>query len=189
MRGDNGRVSHHHRRRFSALQRIIEVSACIGDIPQTPLRVFLQAALQKARDHWGRCRGKRRPVRLASQDRRNRVRHRLAWKRRMAGQHFVQHTAKCPDVGALVDGLPSRLLRTHVGRRAEDGPFLRAAHGHGRRLQLAGRRLREAEVQHLHDAVRSDFDIRRFEIPVNDPFLVRGVERIGDLTRDRERVC
>ena len=107
----------------------------------------------------------------------------------MAGQHFVQHTAKCPDVGALVDRLPSRLLRTHVGRRAEDGPFLRAAHGHRRRLQLAGRRLREAEVQHLHDAARGDFDIRRFEIPVHDPFLVRGVERIGDLTRDRERVC
>ena len=62
-----------------------------------------------------------------SQDRRDRVRHRLAWKRHTAGQHFVQHTAECPDVGALVDRLPSRLLRTHVGRRAEDGPFLRAA--------------------------------------------------------------
>ena len=35
--------------------------------------------------------------------------------------------AERPDVGALVDGLPARLLRRHVGRRAEDHADLRSA--------------------------------------------------------------
>ena len=48
MRGDNGRASRYHRRRFAALQRVVDLSTCIGDIPQTPLRVFLEAALEKA---------------------------------------------------------------------------------------------------------------------------------------------
>ena len=34
-----------------------------------------------------------------------------------AGQHLVQHAAERPDVGALVDRLAARLLRTHVRRR------------------------------------------------------------------------
>ena len=39
-----------------------------------------------------------------------------------AGQHLVEHAAECPDVRALVDRLPARLLRAHVGGRAEDRP-------------------------------------------------------------------
>ena len=40
-------------------------------------------------------------------------------------------------------------------------------------------RLREAEVEHLHDAVRRDLDVRGLEIAVNDPFLVRRVESLA----------
>ena len=37
-----------------------------------------------------------------------------------AGEHFVEDAAERPDVGAFVDRLAARLLRTHVGGRAEN---------------------------------------------------------------------
>ena len=46
-------------------------------------------------------------------------------------------------------------------------------------------RLRQAEVEDLHHAVRRDLDIRRLQIPVNDALLVGGVERLGDLPCER----
>ena len=50
--------------------------------------------------------GQRRPVRLALEDGRDGVGDRLARERAPARQHFVQHAAERPDVGALVDRLP-----------------------------------------------------------------------------------
>ena len=41
-------------------------------------------------------------------------------KGRVAREHLVQHAAERPDVGALVDRLPARLLRAHVRGRAEN---------------------------------------------------------------------
>jgi hypothetical protein len=49
-------------------------------------------------------------------------------------------------------------------------------------------RLREAEVQHLHRAVRAHLDVGRLEIAMDDALIVRGFERIGDLSRDRADV-
>ena len=46
--------------------------------------------------------------------------------------------------------------------------------------------LRQPEIQHLHGAVVADLDIRRLEIAMNDPLLVRRLERVRDLTRKRE---
>ena len=48
--------------------------------------------------------------------------------------------------------------------------------------------LRQAEVQHLHHAVRAHLDVRRLQVAVDDPLLVRGLERLGDLFRDRQRI-
>ena len=48
-------------------------------------------------------------------------------------------------------------------------------------------RLREPEVEHFHSAIRRDLDVGRFEIAVNDALFVRGLERLGDLLRDRQR--
>ena len=49
-------------------------------------------------------------------------------------------------------------------------------------------RLREPEVQHLHGAVGADLDVRGFQIAMNDPLLVCGLERVRDLLRDRQRL-
>ncbi len=68
--------------------------------------------------------------------------------------------------------------------------FARPAERDRRRLrQIGGRRLAddrlgESEVEHFHHAVRSDLDIRRFQIPVDDASLMRGVERIRNLLGD-----
>ena len=47
-------------------------------------------------------------------------------------------------------------------------------------------RLRQAEVQHLHRAVGSHFDVRGFEIAMNDALFVRRLEGFGDLPGDRQ---
>jgi hypothetical protein len=46
--------------------------------------------------------------------------------------------------------------------------------------------LREAEVEHLHSAVGGDLDVGRFQIAMNNPLLVRGVEGVRDLLGDWE---
>ena len=48
-------------------------------------------------------------------------------------------------------------------------------------------RLRQPEIQHLDRSVGADLDVRGFQIAVNDALLVRGFERLGDLSGDRQR--
>ena len=95
----------------------------------------------------------------------------------------------------LSTGLPACLLRTHVRRGAERrrpsrvpptvtvGDCLRSTGA-----SVTCRRLRQPEVQHLHDAVWGDLDVRRFEISVNDPLLMCRVKGIGDLSRDGQGI-
>ena len=47
---------------------------------------------------------------------------------------------------------------------------------------------RQAEVEHLHRAVRAHLDVRWLEVAMDDPLFVRGFERLGDLLRDRQCV-
>jgi hypothetical protein len=46
----------------------------------------------------------------------------------------------------------------------------------------------KAEVEHLDRAVRADLDVRRLQIPVDDALVVRGLEGVGNLPADRDRV-
>ena len=122
--------------------------------------------------------------------------HGLARKRLLAGQHLVEHAAECPDVGSLVHRFATRLLGGHVrggaqnhagerGRRTQHGRReLRQDARSSRRLE----RLGEPKVQYLDRTIGPHFDVRRFEIPVDDAFFMRGFERLGDLTRDRQRL-
>ena len=54
----------------------------------------------------GTRRRQRVPLDVALENARDRVRDRLAAECRAAGQHFEQHAAERPDVGALVEALP-----------------------------------------------------------------------------------
>ena len=46
--------------------------------------------------------------------------------------------------------------------------------------------LGETKIEHFHDAVRCQLDVRGLEIAVDDAAIVRGFERFGHLARDGE---
>ena len=97
-----------------------------------------------------------------------------------AGEDLVQDDAQRVDVAAVVGGFAAGLLGGHVIDGADDGAGL----GHGRpRLERA----RDAEVGDEGVPVAVDQDVLRLEVAVHDPGLVRRLERLGDLARQRQR--
>ena len=98
----------------------------------------------------------------------------------------------------LSAGSPLRLLRRHVGRRAED--HAHAGHHRGRRDRRRCRRRRRGRawrrVASFARPKSSTFtmpsgahlDVRGLQIAMDDPLLVRRFERLGDLLRDRQRL-
>ena len=91
----------------------------------------------------------------------------------------------------LSDGLPARLFGTHVGGGPKNDASQRAFDRQGRRLSLidgrriAGRGLRQTEIQNLYDTVSRNLDVRWLQIAVNDPFFMRGIESLRNLTGNR----
>ena len=67
--------------------------------------------------------------------------------------------------------------------RLSAAPLVRVT-GHLALVRQRG--LREAEVEHLHRAGGGELDVRRLEIAVDDPLLVRRLQRLGDLAREYE---
>ena len=132
--------------------------------------------------------------RVVAQDRRQERRHGLALERAAAREHLVEHRAEREDVGARVDGLAARLLRRHVGGRAEhdSGPRGAISRQRGGRPGARGaghrRQLREAEVEHLDLARRREHDVGRLDVAVDDPRRVRGRERARDVHRVAQRL-
>ena len=131
---------------------------------------------------------------------RQHIRHRLrdvfALKGACARQHFVQHAAKSPDVTALICGLSPRLLRRHVRCGAENHAHLR--HRPARNRWRAGhvptphrygiQCFCKPKVQHLDGPVAADLNVRWFEIAVDDPLLMRGLQRLRNLAGDRQGI-
>ena len=110
----------------------------------------------------------------------------------LAGEHLVDHAAKRPDVGPLVDRPPARLLRTHVRRRPENHACPRTDGGDRWRVDDVARRaflaerLGEAEIQQLGDAAGHDLHVRGLEVAMDEPVFVRRLERVGHLACDRQ---
>jgi hypothetical protein len=105
---------------------------------------------------------------------------RRRFERDRARQHFVERDAERVDVRAAVDvvAIAADLLRTHVDGRADE----RAGFGQRRGLLRA----REPEVRdHRFVLVRED-QVRRLDVAVDDPVLVR-VEQRPRRSRDDAR--
>ena len=110
-------------------------------------------------------------------------------ERLVPGRHLVQHDAEREEIRAGVELLAPHLLGRHVGHRADRPPRAgqlmgRLYGGHsGLELRLLLRQLREPEIQDLRVATRSDEDVRRLDVAMDDPRTVRRVEGVGDLDR------
>ena len=97
-------------------------------------------------------------------------------KRRLPGEHFVDHGTERPDVGALVERVSHRLLRRHVGGCTD-------------RNSWAGQRtvtteLRQAEIDDFRCAVCCNYYVGWFDVSVNNIILVCGTQTSSDLTGD-----
>ena len=101
---------------------------------------------------------------LVIDDRDARVALRLSFKRRLSGDHLVKHDAQRPDVTAAVGLLSSRLLRRHVGGRAQDSTAVRQP--------AVIRDNCQAEIHDLGVASCREQDISRCDVSVDDAVIV-----------------
>ena len=83
--------------------------------------ILLQAAPKQPTHCSGRVGRNRGPVWFSFEDAGDDVRARVAVEGEASSQHFEQHAAERPDVGAAIDGRTASLLRTHVRRGADHG--------------------------------------------------------------------
>ena len=123
------------------------------------------------------------PVGFQRQDGGDGFGNRSAGERAASGEQLEQHAPERPDVGPLVGRLSARLLRTHVGRRADDA----ARHRDPGEIRRIFPGFRQTEVEDLDHAGRRDLDVRGLQVAMDDPALVRGVETVGNLPRDAGR--
>lgn len=95
-----------------------------------------------------------------------------------ARQQLRQHAAEGVQVGPAVDGDPVRAagpaFRRHVGEGTDDHPG-------GRQLRTGGAvGLGDPEVEDLDHPALGDHHVGRLDVPVDDPGVVRGPERVRD---------
>jgi hypothetical protein len=117
------------------------------------------------------------------------VRNRFSGKYAPSDQHLEQHDAKAPQITPPVGASARRLFRAHIRGGADDHAGCRQRkRGCGRFRRIGGKgdvkRFRKAEVEDLHATVVTHLDVGRLEIAMHDALLVRGGERIQNLTRD-----
>src|SRR5712691_9300560 len=97
----------------------------------------------------------------------------------LAASHLVKHYACGVDVAASVGRHAPQLFRRHVWQCSRQS--WRTAQVGRRYLTLRRQQLRQAEVQHLCLASRADEDVRGLDVPMDNPFGVRCLQRIGNL--------
>src|SRR5216683_4530594 len=96
----------------------------------------------------------------------------LTWKWLFSGHQFVEDHAKGKNVRAAVNWFALHLFRRHVGGRSHDVCRLRCA----KLKNLCG-----TEIGDLDDVVRSQHEVRGFDVAVHDIMLVREIQRGANL--------
>ena len=99
----------------------------------------------------------------------------VATKRQLTGQHLEHDHAQRIDIRAGTGQmrLPHRLFRRHIGRRTQDLPF-------DRHRDFAHITFGQAKVHDVRLQRRIDHDIARFQIAVDNPRVMRMIERLGN---------
>ncbi len=118
---------------------------------------------------------------------------------KLAGGHFVEDDGEGEEIGASVEIFGADLFGGHVGYGADGGAgageMLRVGDGRdsiailgwlgaGVGVGLFG----EAEVEDFGVAAAGDEDVGRFYVAMDDAGGVSGVESVGDLNRDVEKL-
>ena len=106
----------------------------------------------------------------------------LPVERRASGEEHVEQRAQRIDVGPCVDvqGAELRLLGAHVLERPYEGADFRVHRAIGEPLV---QRLGHAEVDHLRHrlaVLRRDQHVGRLDVAMDDPLLVRVLDRVAD---------
>ncbi len=91
-----------------------------------------------------------------------------------SAQQLVEHGAHRKQIAARIDIVAAALLGRHIGRRADDRAIL---------CQFRGVEAGNAEIRHLHLAIRHQQDIRRFHVAVHDAQTVGRAQSIQYLRR------
>ncbi len=99
----------------------------------------------------------------------------------LTSEHFVQHCAESPDVGALVHRFAARLFGAHIRRSAHDHPCLRQRHGQCGRVvgvgapvhALAALHRGKSEVENFDHVAGRHQDVGGFQVPMYDALFVR----------------
>ena len=116
-----------------------------------------------------------------------------AGKRQRARRHLVDHDAEGKEIRPLVGLVSPGLFRRHVGHRAEHDPGRRpvGVGDLGGHRGIGGLGLEavscQTEVEQPGTAL-GQRDVGGFEVAVDDPLPVRGVEGIGDLDGNPDRL-
>ena len=119
--------------RAQRLSASSQLNSRVADVPEPALGILFETPLQQSPNAWRAFGRQRLPVRLALENRGDRVGDGVAGERRAAGEHFVEHAAERPDVRPPVERLATRLFRAHVGRGAQDRPLADIGRGQRRR--------------------------------------------------------
>ena len=116
-----------------------------------------------------------RRARIGGDDLVQQLRPRLRPERPSSGEQLIENNAQAEDVGPSVDPVPfaACLLRTHVRRRAGDL-------GACAEILVAER---QAKVGHTRPSPAVDQDIRRLDVPMDQPAHMCMVERLGNRRR------
>ena len=101
------------------------------------------------------------------------------------------HHAPGELVGATVEVPPLHLLRRHVSHRSDHRARARERRDPGcrrRRRRIDGhvRASRDAEIQHLHDAVLAQHDVLGLDVAMHEPGRVRRLQRPRDVDEPRQ---
>ena len=187
-----------HLRGLRGIRKHVANNPGIGDaLPSLPG----QATSKQRPDRFRNVGRQRRPVRLACDDRVERGGAVRAAERGLRRQHLEEDAPERPEIASFVEGTALHLLGAHVCGRAQHRTCIghRRIDRRWRRWGIAVRfgiryhcwredRFRQAEIEKLDGALLRHLDVGWFEIAMDDPALVRDLQRLCDLLRNRQRL-
>ena len=104
----------------------------------------------------------------------------VPFKRPLPGQQFIKDHAQRPDVRTMINGFALHLFGRHIIGRAYESARVGQAAGEAE--------LGHAKINNPNPTVITQDGIGRIQVAVDDTLPVRGLQAIGQLAADVERL-